>query len=94
MMLSSPLYIWHYLNIIIIPSPLPSPESFSPPLGFPIGLVAAKNKTLIAIAKAAWSASTTTRRILLVLASVVLSTGYKFLSRKNAENVKPRATKT
>jgi hypothetical protein len=65
----------------------------SSPLFGPTGLVAAKKSTLIAIAKPACSARTTTSRILLVLFSVVESTGYKFLRRKVAENARPRATK-
>lgn len=59
----------------------------------PTGLVAAKKSTLIAMAKPACSASTTTSRILLVLFSVVERTGYKFLSKKAAEKASPTATK-
>ena len=59
----------------------------------PTGLVAAKNSTLIAIAKPACSARTTMSRTLDVLASVVDSTGYRFLNKKVAEKARPRATK-
>jgi hypothetical protein len=92
--LSHAIHLHHYLNNIIIASPLPSPLSASPPFGFPIGLVAAKNKTLIAMANPACSANTTMSKTLLVLASVVLSTGYKLRSKKKAENARPSATKT
>jgi hypothetical protein len=58
----------------------------------PTGLVAAKKSTLIAMAKPACSARTTTRRILLVFASVVLRTGYKFRSKNAALAARPMAT--
>jgi hypothetical protein len=75
-------------------SPFASPPSPFPPLGLPIGLVAAKKRTLIAIANPACSARTTISRILLVFFSVESKTGYKLRSRKKAENARPSATKT
>lgn len=65
----------------------------SSPFFGPTGLVAAKKSTLIAIAKPACRARTTTSRIFDVFASVVERTGYKFLSRKVAEKARPSATK-
>lgn len=82
--------LYNPIIIMLPPSTLPSLPSFFGPTG----LVAAKKSTLIAIAKPACSTSTTMRRILLVFASVVLRTGYKFLRRKVAEKASPRATKT
>ena len=65
----------------------------SSPLLGPTGLVAAKNSTLIAMAKPACNANTTISRTLDVLASVVDNTGYRLLNRKVAEKARPRATK-
>jgi hypothetical protein len=69
-------------------------SDLSSPLFGPTGLVAAKKSTLMAMAKPACRAKTRTSRILDVLFSVVLSTGYRFLSRKKEEKARPRATKT
>lgn len=59
----------------------------------PTGLVAAKNNTLIVIAKPVCNANTTISRTLDVLALVVDKTGYKFLNRKVAEKARLRVTK-
>lgn len=53
----------------------------------------AKNKTLIAIAKPACNTTTNMSKILLVFASVALSTGYKLRRRKNTVHANPTPTK-
>jgi hypothetical protein len=54
----------------------------------------AKNKILIASAKPKCKPTTTTNKILLVLTSVALKTGYKFLTRKTPDAASPTATNT
>lgn len=54
----------------------------------------AKNKILMARARPKCKATTTTNKILLVLTSVALNTGYRFLTRKTPEAASPMATKT
>lgn len=54
----------------------------------------AKNRILMAKARPKCKATTMTKRTLLVLTSVALSTGYRFLTKKTPEAASPTATKT
>ena len=70
------------------------PGSVAGSVDFLAGLLKAKNRILIAMAKPACRQTTKMSSALLVCLSVALRTGYKFLKRKATLTPKPTPTKT